>query len=650
MTIKHLPEFEFSDQGGSDDEGYNDPVRTHFDRNIASSVSRESIQNVIDARDPNLRDGARVEFSLLLLEPKTIPGRNSLKKHLEACARYFDNSEDAKRFTENGLLQLGGTNPIPVLKISDYNTVGLTGGDSDRNGNYCNFMKAAGATNKVGNTGGSFGLGKGALFAASAFSTIFVRSRFTQGKTVGHVFQGKCRFMSHKIGKTVYRAVGSYGLPGQKAVRNAQLIPPGFERQENGTDVYVVGMRNHQSWSSDILVTVLHNFWRAIQTSVLAEVVVDKQSITAKNLAALMRSNFDETTDGTDDVPNPLPYFLAMTESQKQRSFEKTFETLGKVQCFLMPQEKFPNRVACFRQTGMLIQLKQIQSPLVRYSGVFLCENDKGNEILKKLEPPSHDKWDKNSSNAKMPDGKTRRDCSAADREFVSFVRDCVKTLSESGDKKQLAVGGLEDYLNLPADDDDELIEAFAQSGSANVKPVRQETGTEGAYTDNQIPPVPPTRQLQVLKPKDGATDTPGDAVIPGGREQNSDDRKPPPDSNSDDLNAGSDTGEIKVRGVSGATSRSFAANDTKLGMCHIVIVRGGKKVRCHLRVLAGTDNSYESIVISDACVLGSATSLVVVDNFIKDVCLDENGVAKVRVKFAGDEQYALNVGIYEDL
>ena len=105
MTIKHLPEFEFSDQGGSDDEGYNDPVRTHFDRNIASSVSRESIQNVIDARDPNLRDGARVEFSLLLLEPKTIPGRNSLKKHLEACARYFGNSEDARRFTENGLLQ-----------------------------------------------------------------------------------------------------------------------------------------------------------------------------------------------------------------------------------------------------------------------------------------------------------------------------------------------------------------------------------------------------------------------------------------------------------------------------------------------------------------------------------------------------------------
>ena len=642
-------EFEFSEQGGSDDEGYNDPVRTHFDRNIASSVSRESIQNVIDAHDSNVRDGARVVFSLIQLEPKNIPGRQSLIKHLKACQRYFGYSEDAKRFTENGLVQLGGTSPIPVLKISDYNTVGLTGTDSDRNGNYCNFMKAAGATNKVGNTGGSFGLGKGALFAASAFSTIFVRSRFTHGKTAGHVFQGKCRFMSHKIGKTVYRAVGSFGLPGQKAIRDAQLIPPGFDRQENGTDVYVVGMRNHQTWSSDILVTVLHNFWRAIQNSVLAEVVVGEQLVNAKNLAALMRENFDETTDGTDEVPNPLPYFLAMTESHKQKYFENTYETLGKVQCFLVPQEKFPNRVACFRKTGMLIQLKQFQSPLVRYSGVFLCENDKGNEILKKLEPPSHDKWDKNSSNAKMPDGKTRRDCSAAEREFVSFVRDCVRTLSEFGDKKQLRVGGLEDYLSLPTDDD-ELIETFAQSGSANAKPVRQESGMEGAYTDNQMPPVPPTRRLQVLNPKAGERDTPGDAVIAGARDRDSIEGETPPVPDSDDFNEGSGTGETKVRGVSGATSRSFAANDAKLGLCHIVIVRGAKKARCHLRVLAGTDNSYEPVSISDACVLGSATSLVVVDNFIKDIWLDESGVAKVRVKFSGDEQYALNVGIYEDL
>ncbi len=644
-----LGEFEFSDQGGSDDEGYNDPVRTHFDRDIAVSVSRESIQNAIDAHDDDLRDGVRMKFSLLQFAPEDIPGRTSLIKHLTACARYFESSEEAKRFTENGLKQLKGTNKIPVLKISDFNTVGLTGGDRDRGGNYCNFMKAAGSTNKVGNTGGSFGLGKGALFAASAFATIFVRSRYTQGNTVGHVFQGKCRFMSHKIDRTVYRAVGSYGIPGQKAVRKADSIPPDFPREENGTDVYIMGMRNHLSWHEDILITVLHNFWRAIQNKVLAEVVVGTTSVTANNLEALMRSHFDETTDATDERPNPLPYFLAMTESQKHKSFERDLPQLGKVQCFLMPQEKFPNRVACFRMTGMLIQTKQFQSPLVRYAGVFLCENEKGNALLKKLEPPSHDKWDKNSSNAKMPDGKTHRDCSAGEREFVAFVRDCVKTLSEAGSQKQLGVGGLEDYLNLPADGD-ELIELFSQSGNSNSKPMRQESGIEGAYTDHALPSVPPTRRLQVHKPDAVKNVTPDDTVMPGVKDGNGDGSETPSVLDPDDLGGGSGAGDRKVRVVSGATSRSFVEKDMAPEIYHIVILRGKKNACYHLRLMAGTDNSYEPIGISDAYVLGSARRLVVANNFVRDINLDDNGVAKVRVKFTSDEQYALNVVIYEDL
>lgn len=638
--------YEFANQGSGDDEGYNDPVRTHFDVNIASSVARESIQNIIDARDKSGRP-AKAVFSLMRFDPRSIPDVDTLVNILEACRNYWPESPEAVRFTESALRHLRSDAHISVLKISDYNTVGLTGDDDDRNGNYHNFMKAAGATNKTGNTGGSFGLGKGALFAASAFSTIFVRSRFGRGREVGHVFQGKCRFMSHEFGGAVRRAVGSYGLTGQRPVRDPDLIPPEFSREGNGTDIYVLGLKNEDNWAEDILRTVLHNFWHAIHKGDL-EVVVDDQEITRENLRRLLHKHFDETVEGTDENPNPLPYYLAYTDGEAHKRFEKDLPTLGKVHCFLLPKDKYPNRVACFRKTGMLIQLKMFHSPLVRYSGVFLCENDKGNEVLKFLEPPSHDKWDKNSSNAKTPEGKPRRECSAAEREFVTFVRDCVRTLAATDERKQLAIGGLEKYLSLPADED-EVIESIGD-GAGKLEPSAQESGMEGAYTAEQFPPVPVPRRLRVSKIETPGEGVPGEAVIQGGSGGGGG------GSGGGGNGVGGSEGEpgkpgegdLNVHAVSGASYRSFSAREGSATV-HIVIVRGAKNRRCHLRVMAGTDNAYDTVQIASARLVDSAEELAVSGNFVKAVPVGENGEARVKIRFPGDERYALNVGIYED-
>lgn len=648
---KSLLNYEFAPQGSGDDEGYNDPIRTHFDVNIASSIAREAIQNIIDARDRDTGKPAKAEFKLVHFPPSAIPDNEKLVEILSACQKYYAASPVAKGFTENALKMLKGKSQLSVLKISDFNTVGLTGEDDDRESNYHNFMKAAGATNKVGDTGGSFGLGKGALFAASAFATIFVRSKFGKGKNVGHLFQGKCRFMSHKIGGTVYRAVGSYGLPNQKPLRDLAAIPPEFAREENGTDIYIIGLRNEDNWADDILKSVLHNFWRAIVKGDL-EVEVDNALISKDNLHSMMLKHFDETSEGTDENPNPLPYYLAYTDPQK-KVFENSFPTLGKVQCYLLPKEKFPNRVACFRKTGMLIQTKLFHSPLVRYAGVFLCENDKGNEVLKYLEPPSHDRWDKNSSNAKTPEGKPRRECSAADREFQAFVRECVRTLATTDDRKQMAVGGLEQYLNMPADED-ELLENLGREGGIEVKPSAQESGMEGAFTDNQMPFVPPPRRLKVSKAEAAGKDVPEEAVIPAGG-QNEGDGPPSPEPTPwagpgpDERPGKAGDGEIKVQVISGATYRSFCSNDPEDGLVHIVIVRGARRSRCHIRVMAGTDNAYDAVPIARASSVETGDKLEVSGNFIKNVPLGGAGEGKVKIRFGGTEKYSLNVGVYED-
>lgn len=56
---------------------------------------------------------------------------------------------------------------IDVLRISDFNTTGLTGSDKDYNSAWQNLVKSSGVSNKGGTSGGSFGIGKSAPFACS---------------------------------------------------------------------------------------------------------------------------------------------------------------------------------------------------------------------------------------------------------------------------------------------------------------------------------------------------------------------------------------------------------------------------------------------------------------------------------------------------
>ncbi len=175
--------YEFAEQGSSDDDGFNDGGTTQFDHDIPRSVARESIQNILDARDKNLKKPAVAKFDLLHINPKDVLGHRQFLKILKACVKSSRDNPQSGRFFSGAVQHLESDREIPVLRISDFNTVGLTGNDEDPMGNYRNFLKAAGSTNKIGGTGGSFGLGKGAFTAASSFRTIFVASRFEEGKT-----------------------------------------------------------------------------------------------------------------------------------------------------------------------------------------------------------------------------------------------------------------------------------------------------------------------------------------------------------------------------------------------------------------------------------------------------------------------------------
>lgn len=117
---------------------------------------------------------------------------------------------------------------IDVLRISDFNTTGLTGSDKDYNSAWQNLVKSSGVSNKCGTSGGSFGIGKSAPFACSDLRTVFYSTIDNQGLKA---FQGIARLVSFKKKKFIgddptTTGIGYYGVKEKIMLsENVYLLP-----------------------------------------------------------------------------------------------------------------------------------------------------------------------------------------------------------------------------------------------------------------------------------------------------------------------------------------------------------------------------------------------------------------------------------------
>lgn len=632
------PGYEFSDLGGSPDDGYNDPLRTIFDRDYNNVVAREAIQNVLDAVADRSKPVV-VKFQLEHIAREDIPAARELEGIFEGCGEY---SKSTRAHFQNAIKILK-SNRIPVLKISDFNTVGLSGDDEDQTGNFYGFLKSVGSTDKSGTALGSYGLGKGSFVAVSAFDTFFVSSRFRKKGKLEHVFMGSLRVTTHREAGRKKRGVGSYGYPGQLAIRNVDDIPKYFRRSadEAGTDIFVLAYRDPEGWKALITKSVLRNFWLAVEKEQL-EVHVGGIVISSKTLDRLIHDHY-QTKDQEADwkKKNPLPFYEAY---KKGEVFTEELHHLGKVSVHIRqgsPGEISPNYVHCFRKTGMLIYPKNFHS-VVPYAGVFVCDTEKGNDLLRKMEPPNHDEWDVNSPHAKDESGRTLREIRAADREYKEFIKDQLKKLVKVSGDETLAIAGLEDYLFLPAMDEDSP-PGNGREGSGAPKPTADEASREALKALGVLNPATHL-PVKVMKRAPGGGDG-NEAAADGAGD-------PPPlegeggdrgKGTSDTDSTGTKTGDVPARIVR-ANCRSFAVGKGDK-VSHRVVIRSTPNLRCRISLKAGTDDSYEALSPSAVDPQGAIRA----DGSIGGVTLDKEGMAVLRVDFGTPDRYSLSAVVYED-
>lgn len=180
-----------------------------------------------------------------------------------------------------------GRDRIQCLRISDYNTTGLLGVASREETPFYLLTKGSGLSNKVGTSGGSKGIGKYASFVASAFNTVFY-STYTKEQEQGYI--GICKLCSTTIegSDEKTQGIGYYGIDEKNNPILEQIsIDPNFKRKSFGTDIYILGFKNEETWEKEIVTKVLDSFLSAIYYDEL-EVIINDKVINKQSLSDIV--------------------------------------------------------------------------------------------------------------------------------------------------------------------------------------------------------------------------------------------------------------------------------------------------------------------------------------------------------------------------
>ncbi len=427
----------FAKNEGGREAGFHDAGVETFKGNFDRYLARELIQNSLDER----RDASKpvhVKFELLELSRKDIPGIDDLQDTFARCSKYWRHEDKARDFFDRAK-HIASKPKIAALRVGDFNTNGVLGSDTEREKGWCNLVRCAGSSAKLGTEGGSFGIGKNAPFAASQMRTVLYSTYTVAGQ---HVFQGVATLASHELPSgSIAQPTGFLGGKNGASIRSKSEIPRRFLRSDRGADIIVLGFPAADSWQKDLEYAVLEHFWPAIEWGDLT-VSVGNQEITRQRLPKLLQQF------SADEEFTANRYYQAYKDPAKK--FDERLPNLKSVSLYLsVGDAEAPKRVAMVRKTGMVIFAKAFRS-LIPFCGVFVCKNEKGNKLLRDMEPPRHDVWD--------PDHPEKGENKHIESEYNRFIRDCVKELAPVDSSKVLSLPGLNRFL---PDDDETTEEAF---------------------------------------------------------------------------------------------------------------------------------------------------------------------------------------------
>lgn len=507
----------FSPLGTGDKVGVNNAGIGIFKKQQYSGLAKEILQNVIDAKDKRINEPVKACFEVIYIPQNQIPGAARLSEVIKRCYDYYHEGDDGikmgllKRASEE-LLDVSDA-LVPVLKISDFNTSGLTGTEAEKGSNWTGLVREISATNKGNGLSGSFGVGKFAPFNFSSLRTIIYSTRSNKGEIA---LQGKTILTTFKDNDGRHKQnVGLFGLfedEDCKAIYNFDDVPDVYHRLQCGTDLFVLGFKEDDDWMQQITISVLEYFFYTIFKGNLEVSIkrgADIIQINKEKLPDLIAEYKDycEKREITFSVPNF--WELLNDETGKTKHFVEKFRNKGNVELYLRVDSNYiEKRILEMRAPGMKI-LEDTGFRIGAYFyGIFIATGegsisdepkDNINSFLRKCENQAHDSWSKDE----YEDNKAEAE--RVIKAIHTWLVEKIKSEMPKIEKDEINAFGLSDLLPNQENDNGEEQE---ESAYASFEPLPDDTVVANKKTHT-----PKTSDVTII-PKKPNTDMPDDIVL----------------------------------------------------------------------------------------------------------------------------------------
>lgn len=379
----------FPPTGGGVEQDFNHPGQETFKAGGPwKNVIREVVQNSLDAADSSTKP-VRINIREFNVSTSEI-GADHLLPHIRETLKVAkEQKNDSAIKAYNNAASLLSQREIKILAITDTNTTGL------RPKNLEALVYREGRTEKTGNSGGSFGIGKFAPYLVSDINTVcYVTSYSNPDKT--DMFIGKAILAAHKDpeGEEMLQHVGYFGSTETPRTKKTTPIKGSniynkFRLTKPGTSILIAGFNpNTRSWALRATESVVENFFASIHVGKLSVTVCDN-ILDVDSLDRIMMS-FSNTKE-------ERCYYEAIRNPDGERSIEGEF---GKfIMKYMINRDHLPSRVVYINRKGMIITdakqsgtnpLSVSFGPYTKYVAVIQAANDETDKKIREMEPPSH--------------------------------------------------------------------------------------------------------------------------------------------------------------------------------------------------------------------------------------------------------------------
>ncbi len=410
-------------------------------------LAREATQNSLDER-VDLKEPVRVRYQLHELTGERrhrfqeAIRWSDLQVHFQAAA---DRRQKVGRVLAAGLRELEESDRLLLLRVDDYNASGLTGSDYD-DGKFAAVVRRQLDSRKEGaSAGGSFGLGKATLWAASQFGLVLMHSTLSEayeGRRERRVI-GRLDLPWHEIGGAGYAGPAWLGeadpqrdgvarswWADEKTVEDLHLAR---SSGDPGTSFLIVGAHDAsgeatdlESMHSTLVRSLAASFWASMVTGrdsapmleasvealrdghvVVAEERVDPHRYEPARSRAMRAFLDGDTVDRlttAEDVVRTAVTLRVPPLREDGRGPQVSHEAVLLVTP-TDPAEKGSNRLVGMRSSRMVVVEESVSDlPLGssafqavvlagRATGSDELDADLAEEFLRAAEPPEHNAW-----------------------------------------------------------------------------------------------------------------------------------------------------------------------------------------------------------------------------------------------------------------